>query len=296
MRSILLMSCLFCCFLTPQHAKGQQKINEGTHIQKPESVATDGKFYYIADIGHNLDPGTKDGDGVIWKMDLQGKIPGDTAFVKGLNAPKGAVLLNGIVFVTDIDRVVGYDTRTGKKLYDIDCSSAKTAFLNDLTVKDAKTLLVSAMDINKLFIIHLSEQPAIEELILTSPIKGPNGLAYDSRQNKLYVCSFVLGEAPAGELGYIDLNSKNPEFTRLIERKGHYDGLAIAANGMILVSDWVAFEKKGIVLSVDPVTANTQTINREPIAGPADFTLNAQGDLIVPGMMESAIWKIPAIR
>ncbi len=66
------------------------------------------------------------------------------------------------------------------------------------------------MDIDKIFIIHLSAKPTIEELVLTNPLKGPNGLVYSARQNKLYACSFIFGDTPAGELGFIDLTATSP--------------------------------------------------------------------------------------
>ena len=156
-------------------SQAQQKINTGRFVQYPESVVTDGLYYYIADIGKQLNPTEKDGDGVIWKMDKAGQQVGDSAFVKGLHAPKGAVINNGILFVTDIDRVVGFDLRTRQKKYEIDCCSALgCVLLNDLAVKDKQTLFVSAMDINKIFIIHLATKPHVGELVLTNPIKGPN--------------------------------------------------------------------------------------------------------------------------
>lgn len=272
----------------------RQKINTGTFVRYPESVVTDGQYYYIADIGRQLTPTEKDGDGVIWKMDKAGRQVGDSAFVSGLHAPKGAVINNGILFVTDIDRVLGFDLRTGQRKYEIDCCSAAACLLlNDLAVKDKQTLFVSAMDINKIFIIHLAAKPQVEELVLTNPIKGPNGLAWDARQNRLYACSFVFGDIPAGELGFIDLKASPRQFTRIIDRRGHYDGIAIANDSMVVVSDWVAFEKKGLLLAVYPTTQQVVTINQEPIAGPADFTLTPQGELIVPEMMGSAILKYP---
>lgn len=273
-------------------SQAQQKINTGRFVQYPESVVTDGLYYYIADIGKQLNPTEKDGDGVIWKMDKAGQQVGDSAFVKGLHAPKGAVINNGILFVTDIDRVVGFDLRTRQKKYEIDCCSALgCVLLNDLAVKDKQTLFVSAMDINTIFIIHLASKPQVGELVLTNPIKGPNGLAWDARQNRLYVCSFIFGDTPAGELGFIDLKAAPRQFTRIIDRRGHYDGIAIADDSMVVVSDWVAFEKKGLLLAVYPATQQVVTINQEPVAGPADFILTPQGELIVPEMMGSAILK-----
>jgi hypothetical protein len=289
MRPLLSLYLLIVFSLVYTPLLAQRKINTGSFVQTPESVVTDGRYYYIADIGKELKAGDKDGDGHIWKMDKAGRPVGDSAFVSGLNAPKGAVINNGMVFVTDIDRVLGFDLRTGKKQYDIDCRSTGSVFLNDLAVKDGQTLFVSAMDIDKIFLIHLAAQPQIEELVLTNPLKGPNGLVYSARQNKLYACSFIFGDAPAGELGSIDLNKAPYHFTRLIDRPGSYDGIALAGDSTVVVSDWVAFEKKGLLLAVDATTKKVVTINQEAIAGPADFALTSNGELIVPAMLASGI-------
>ena len=281
---------LFTTVLTVT-TSAQQTINKGNYIQKPESVVTDGRYYYIADIGKNLNPADKDGDGVIWKMDKQGKQVGASAFAKGLNAPKGITIANGILFVTDIDRVAGFELATGRKKYDIDFTSAGTAFLNDLAMKDGQTLFVSAMDINKIFIIHLTPQPHFEELVLTNPIKGINGLYYHARQNRLYACSFVMGDVPSGELGFIDLQPSIKQFIHIIDRSGGYDGIALANDSTVVVSDWVAFEKKGIILSVNTITKKVTIINQAPIAGPADFSLTPAEELVIPAMMEGTILK-----
>jgi uncharacterized protein YndB with AHSA1/START domain len=219
----ILATCLLIigALILTVSSPAQQKINTGNFIQYPESVVTDGQYYYIADIGKQLTPTEKDGDGIIWKMGKAGKQVGEVL----------------------------------------------------------------------IFVIHLATKPQVEELLLTNPIKGPNGLAWDARQNRLYACSFVFGDAPAGELGFIDLKASPKQFTRIIDRLGHYDGIAIANDSIVVVSDWVAFEKKGLLLAVYSVTQKVVVINQEPIAGPADFTLTPQGDLIVPGMMESAILK-----
>lgn len=280
-------------FLMHHAIQAQQALHTGGLIQKPESVATDGHYFYIADIGQNLDPSAKDGDGVIWKISKAGKQPGDTAFVRGLHAPKGVVINKGILFVTDIDRVLGFDLRTGQKQYDIDCSHTKTTLLNDLAVKDENTLLLSAMDINKLFVIHLAPAPQLEELVLTNPVTGPNGLVYSAREYRLYVCSFVFGERPAGVVGFIDLSAPTKQFTRLVERPGHYDGLALLNDSVLIVSDWVAFEKKGLLLAIHTRDKKITPLNKEPIAGPADFAVTTAGTIIVPEMMTGTILQYP---
>lgn len=289
MRKLLFVTACITCL---QHTVvAQQAINQHP-VGTPESVTSDGRFYYVADIGAGMNPGDKDGNGAIRKLDLAGKNVGDSLWITGLNAPKGAVIANNILFVTDIDRVVGFDLKTGTKKLDIDCASVMTAFLNDIAVKDDHTLFVSAMDVNKILIIQLNPVPKVEELILADPLKGPNGLYYHHQQQRLYVCTFDPEVATGGQIGFIDLKAEKKQFTPVVQRPGLYDGMAVLPDGTLVVSDWVAFEKKGVLLTVNTTTKAITTINTtSPIAGPADFMVNQQQEIIIPAMLEGNIFK-----
>ncbi|RPD41366.1 hypothetical protein EG028_08580 [Chitinophaga barathri] len=267
-------------------ALAQHKMNSSTFLSNPESIATDGKYLYIADVGKGGNPTAKDTNGIIWRTDLSGNKA--ERFAEGLHAPKGAVIAGKILFVTDIDRVKGYDLATGKELYNIDFTAENTSFLNDLAVQDNNTLYVSAMDINKLFRIRLSQQSAIEAVPVTGKLQGLNGLFVDNSSGRLYICTFGSMEKSDGEIGYISLKEPNPAFTRVSGRPGRYDGIALL-DGYLLVSDWVAFEKSGEIIKVKLSDGSSAVLNKEKIAGPADFTLDAKGDIIVPAMMTGDI-------
>ncbi len=258
-------------------------MNNSSFLSNPESIATDGRHLYIADIGKGGNPSAKDTNGIIWRTDLSGNNP--ERFAGGLHAPKGAVIAGGTLFVTDIDRVKGYDLATGKESCNIDFSGEKTGFLNDLAAQDDHTLYVSAMDINKLFRIRLSQQPAVEAVPVTGKLQGLNGLFVDAANARLYICTFGPMDKTEGEIGYISLQDPNPAFTRVSSRPGRYDGIALLDGEYLVVSDWVAFDKSGEIIKVKLSDGSSAVLNKEKIAGPADFTLDAKGDLIVPAMM-----------
>ncbi|SKD05310.1 hypothetical protein SAMN05660461_3059 [Chitinophaga ginsengisegetis] len=266
----------------------QQKLNNSAFMHAPESVATDNNNYYIADIGEGGNPTKKDGNGSIFRMDKKGN---GSILAKGLDAPKGAFILHHMLFVADIDKVKGYDIATGAQLYNIDFAPA-TAFLNDIAAINDTTLVVSATDVNKLFLVHLSKHPRVKELVYTNPIKGTNGVVYDAHTKKLYVCGFGGDNKPDGQIGYIDMAATEKVFKPLTSRPGYYDGIALTAhNTQLIISDWVAFEKKGILLKLDLASGKVTTLNEEPVAGPADFTLDAAGAAIVPAMLEGNILR-----
>jgi hypothetical protein len=249
-----------------------------------ESVATDGKHYYAADIGTELNPTAKDGDGQIIKLDKKGKII-DASFVKEkLNAPKGLAISKGILFLNDIDRVVAIDLNSGNKLYEIDFSK-DSSFLNDIAVWDNNTLFISATDKSKLFKVSLTDK-SYSEIKTDITISGINGLFCHNKGNRLYVNGFGSDNKPNGIIGYVNL--KDNSFTKLTSLEGYFDGIYISKD-VLYVSNWVAFEKKGVVMAISLYSGKcTKVKSIETIAGPADFIIN-NDELILPAMISGEI-------
>lgn len=265
---------------------GQAAVKTVTGFHHVESVAAEDRFLYAGDIGNAMDPSAKDGDGKIWKLDNNGKVIDSTFAKTVLNAPKGLAIHNHLLFLTDIDRIVALDLSSGEKKYEIGFSG-DAAFLNDIAVKDDSTLFVSATDKNKIFRVNLHSKK-YEALDFGYEPAGANGLAYDGAKDRLYVNGMGNDKQPKGVIGYVDLAAG--KFTRIGTVEGLYDGMALdAKNNMLYVSDWVAFEKKGQIVSVD---LRTNTIGEvklaTPLAGPADFTMS-NGKLVVPEMMAGTI-------
>ncbi|WP_143307031.1 NHL repeat-containing protein [Chitinophaga vietnamensis] len=273
-------------------AQQQTKLNKNEVMKAPESVIIKGDAYYITDLGEGNNPVAKDGNGIIWKMNKDGQV---SAFAQGngLDAPKGTAIIGNTLYVADIDQVKGFDLNTGKQVFTADLSATKTQLLNDLAVKDAHTLFVSATDISKIYIVHLGARPGFEELPLTYGVKGANGLIYDSQRQRLYACGFGEANQPNGEIGYIDITAATKTFQPLSTRTGYYDGIALVDhNKALLISDWVAFEKKGVIIRLDLANNQITTVNKAPIAGPADFTIDNKGNIIVPAMIEASIIRL----
>ncbi|PKB15098.1 hypothetical protein CLU82_0158 [Flavobacterium sp. 5] len=263
----------------------QKTITGFNHV---ESVATDGKCLYLADIGKELNPTTKDGDGHIIKLDKNGKIL-DANFVKEiLNAPKGLAIDKGILYINDINSLVAIDIKTGNKLYEIDFSK-DTSFLNDIAIWDNNTLYVSATDISKLFKVNLTDK-SYSEIKTDKIIDGINGLFCYQKENSIYVNGFGSDNKPNGIVGYINLI--NNQFTQITKTEGYYDGIFIY-DDVLYFSNWVSFEKKGIIISMQLSNGKISVVKmKEPISGPADFTI-FKNQLIIPGMMDGTLLFAP---
>lgn len=275
------------CFvgISVTQAQSAFTVNGFNHV---ESVCTDGKFLYAADIGKELNPTGKDGDGKILKLDMNGKVVDADFSKEKLNAPKGITIADGILFAADVDRLVALDVKSGTKLYEITFADG-VSFLNDIAVVDKTTLYISATDKSKIYKVNLSAK-TYSELKTDKIIAGTNGLFFDKKSNRLYVNGFGADNKPNGIVGYINLSDN--KFTQLASIEGYFDGISLS-NTTLYISNWVAFEKKGIVQSVDISTGKvTEFSMREPIAGPADFCV-AGKYMVLPEMMMGNIVFVP---
>jgi sugar lactone lactonase YvrE len=260
-------------------------------LHHPESINTDGKFLYVSDIGKELAPTEKDGDGAIRKYTLDGKLVKASITAEKLNAPKGSAIVKGVLYVADVDRVVGINLASGKKVAEFSLVEFKTIFSNDICAKDDHTLFVSLTDVGKIIEIDLASKAMHE--VAVPEIKGANGLVFDPKTNRLYVCTFSGDAAnPAGEIGMIGWDKDGHTFyEKAADVNGMFDGLAISGDHELIVSDWVAFDKAaGILRKIDLNTRMATTLDLPVIAGPADFCYStAKHTLYIPVMVESKL-------
>ncbi|NOX34810.1 MAG: hypothetical protein GXP56_13950 [Deltaproteobacteria bacterium] len=260
-------------------------------LSSPESIVSDGVYYYVSNIGEKPDPMAKDGDGLISKISKDGKII-QKGFIEGLNAPKGMAIIDGTIYATDIDRVAGFDLKTKEKKLEIIIDG--TVFLNDLTVLNNNSLIVSATDINKLFELDLGKS-SYSEIKIAGQINGPNGIWYDKNKNQLYVCGMGVNNKPNGSVGIIDLSTN--QYKALTDYTGMLDGLALIDQSTVLFSNWVALGPEGIINKLNIDTKEITKIDLQGIAGPADFYYNNETkQLWIPELLENKILVVTIDR
>ncbi|MEM7655042.1 MAG: hypothetical protein AAF399_02845 [Bacteroidota bacterium] len=265
---------------------GRQLQLTETGVASPESIITDGTHYYIANVGPKLEPSEKDGDGFIMKMDAEGNVI-EEAFISGLDAPKGMGIINGMLYVADVDKVRSFELATGAAGSVIDFESKGTAFLNDIAVRSDKELFVSATDISKIYLVNLTDG-SFEEITTEPNVFKPNGLAYDDATRKLYVTTFPPD--PTGVVGVIEFGgAKGNKFTVLTPNTyvGLLDGIAVLGD-KVFFTDW----NRGALLVLDLTTSQLggYPMPVEQIGGPADFLLDLdKGEFWIPGMQENSI-------
>src|ERR1044071_2218069 len=125
---------------TSAPAATASKVGETANLKTPESVRYDPELdvFYVSNINGN--PSQHDGNGFIAIIRADSTGAPIKMLVEGgkngakLDAPKGLALSGDTLWVADINHVRAFNRRTGATLADIDLSSQKATFLNDVAV------------------------------------------------------------------------------------------------------------------------------------------------------------------
>ncbi|RYY37528.1 MAG: ATP-binding protein [Sphingobacteriaceae bacterium] len=207
----------------------------------PESVFPDGKILYVALI--NGKPWDKDGVGGIAKVSTEGKII-DTAWITGLNSPKGMCKFGNTLYVADMDEVISIDMKKNTIANKLKIDSAKG--LNDITVDKKGVLYVTDSNTGKVYQIQNNKSTLYLE-----GLKGLNGIkAVDGDL-------FVLAD-------WMYKVDKAKTLTKITALENGGDGIEPIGNGDFLVTAWSGYlyyvKANGTKeLILDTHTANSQT-------------------------------------
>lgn len=213
----------------------------------------------------NTNPTEKDGDGFIALLSPEGKIT-KKDWVTGLNAPKGMAILNGKLYVTDIDEVKVIDLESAKVVQTIPVAGAQ--FLNDLA-SDGKTIYFSD---SKTGIIHSLDQDGNVKSIVENAT-GINGLeCYDG----------ALYSLDEEGLKKFDVDYKS---TILNTEVTGGDGLVILNDSTFIASRWIGeiylIKGKETTLLLDTKEAKSNTADIGFIPG--------QNIVLVPTFMKNEV-------
>jgi hypothetical protein len=256
----------------------------------PESVAYDAKakVLYVGSFGSpKLDPALKDGMGYISKAGLDGKVI-EKQFLPAaggekLNKPKGIWVQGERLWVTDIDVVWIFDTKTkkGRKL-----ALPGVGFANDPAVMDG-ALYISDNRNDKLVkvtpadFLNAKKDPEVVEVFAGAGV-NPNGV-YPSRTGMLLIGGFVAPDKPRAlyALGV------SRQIKPLSEPIGRIDGLYEMKDGSILATDW----NTGSLFHWSEKTGKKDLA--QGFKGPADFCVvpGADGSMtvVVPDLPQSQL-------
>ena len=206
----------------------------------------------------------KDGNGYLTRIANGGKVIGEK-WATGLNAPKGIRSVGMVIWVADIDEVVGFELTAGGARLASRVRVEGAQFLNDLAAAPDGTLYVSDSNQSRIYMVKDGKSSVFVE---GAVIEGqPNGLLVDGERLILG----TIGRAPAsGKLIAFDLQTRRAA-PLTTENVGGIDGIEPAEKGAYFVTDVIGrrllhvasdgkvktlatFEQAGADIGVQPVT------------------------------------------
>ncbi len=187
----------------------------------PESVVFDPirNEYYVSNI--NGEPDEKNGFGIISRVSIKGEML-QPNWIHRLNAPKGMALDGYSLFVTDIDRLLEIDTKTGSIFTQYNLQNAR--FVSDVAIGPGRTLYVSDTYWNRIYRIT---ENSTDILVESDELNHPEGLSV--RDGLLFVGtlnSVVTVDLSTGMISDYALNT------------GPVHGINAQVDGTCLISNW----------------------------------------------------------
>jgi hypothetical protein len=191
-------------------------------LSDPESVAlaADGRSLYVANVAGEGE--VRDGNGFISRISTGGKML-QRQWVTGLDAPKGAIVAGGRLYVSDIDKLVEIDTVTARVVARHPAPGA--TFLNDVAVAPDGTVLVADSGTGRVFALKAG---AMTVWSADAELKSVNGLL--AEPDRLLVTTME------GKLLSMDYRTRRAKV--LASDLGQADGVARADGDNYLVGEW----------------------------------------------------------
>lgn len=276
------------CLFAPLLSAVSQDLYSFRGFESPVSVVQYGGYYYLSNAGVGWTG--KDGDGYISRVKSDGSQEEVTMkYIAGLDSPHGIAASQGVLYVCDVDRLLGFDLQNKKKVLDLSFADEKTRQLTGIAFADNNTLYVSATDVNAIFQVNLSGK----KYRLWTASTAPNSLLIE--KEKMYVSSWGTDSLPNGKISIIDM--KNLKHEQIEGCEGYLRGLALAGNKLYF-GDWVDFNKRGVIRWHRLDNGDNGEIKfTEKMGGPADFLYDSRNNLfVVPAMLEGKVYGAMGFR
>lgn len=265
--------------------KNAPTVYEG--FQHPESVVAHKKHLFVSNTGEALEPLAKDGDGFISLLSRKNDKMIEQKFITGLNSPKGMFVKRGVLYVADVDKVVGYKIKTKEKVFEKDLSDKGAHYLNDVT-RAPFGIYVSATLSDGFY--KINNRGKVKEIKLKNDqLVGVNGISRKPL-GKVFVANFGEDDQQGnvGKFGSVIKKYKK------LKSGGINDG--IVTRGKIYFTDWVnRTENDGKIVSMrrNGKQIKTNKINTS-ISGPSDIYVDKRQKVLwVPAMNENKIVAVP---
>lgn len=228
-------------------SQAPQRIAVVDGLAQPEALSFDAaqNVYFVSN--SNGSPGVKDGNGFISRISADG-VMDSLHFIQGgrdsvlLDAPMGSRVQGDTLWVLDVDKLRGFDTKSGKPYITIDLSPLKALFLNDLAIDSTGEFYITDTGVQigadgKMShpgpdrILKVAHDRSISVAASSALFSEPDGIAWDRRAKRFVLAPFSGPSVQEWRIG-------DPGPKDVAPGKGMFDGVEVEPNGAILVTSW----------------------------------------------------------
>ena len=233
---------LLCLALFGVHALGTDALAlQITGLSNPAGFLVDPAtdIYYLSN--QNGAPDHRDNNGFITQLDADGKII-KMKFIEGgqnkvtLDAPRGLALVGKTLYVSDIDKVRGFELPSGRPVPGIDLSGFPVDFLTGLASDGHGLLYIADSGTDTIYKVDLRSAGPPVVFVKNKVLAGPHGLAVHPSTGALIVVSWNAGSiveiSPGGAIKVLFSNSF------FNSRFGNLMGVDFDSRGSMYVSDY----------------------------------------------------------
>lgn len=243
-----------------------------TGFSHPESVIYDAgtEYYYVSNMA-----GKTEGDGFISRISRKWKEQ-DHTWVTGLNDPKGMVIKENKLYVTDVTQLVEIDLQSGEILKRIPVEGAQS--LNDPALDENGVLYFSDLAAGSIY--KMNEAGEIKEWLKSPELERPNGLFLTPE----YILVAAWGQKQNGN--FLKIDRKTKEVTPISKNGiGNLDGVQHKAEGEYFISDWAS----GKIYTIDMKGNLSEEFTSEKSSGDILFQQD-ENKLYLPMNLQNEIW------
>jgi sugar lactone lactonase YvrE len=205
--------------------------------------------------------------GVTWKISLDGKVL-EKDWATGLNQVRGSKLVDGALFIAELQSLAKVDLATGKVTRRYQAPQA--AMFNNIAVDEVGNLYITDTPKNAIY-KYSKDRDVFEKWLETPALEWPNGILFEN--DKLILAPWGTVTDPKtwatdvpGRIQTLSISTKEIKFLAGNEKPlANGDGLVGDGKGNYFVGDWMS----GNIYLVNPASESVlvATVNQ----GMGDF-------------------------
>jgi sugar lactone lactonase YvrE len=248
---VIVWTILGCTTTSVVNKSGQSTARDGplavvSGLASSEAVVFDPvrDVYFVSNM--NGDAGVKDGNGFITRIRADGVVD-SLHFIQGgrngvtLDAPMGSRIQGDTLWVLDVDKLRGFDARTGTPITAIDLAPFGAGFLNDLTpgpdgdfyITDTGVRVVNGKSGHTApdRIYHIDRNRSVRIALESPALSLPDGIGWDGSGRRLIL-------APFGGTAVQEWRPGDTAPTDVAPGRGRFDGVEIESDRSIVITSW----------------------------------------------------------